>query len=100
MGTVGRRKVESGEGEQESMDLIVHFSPTSSFSEYYRSIRTTLLLSGPDAKTQGIIMTSALPEEGKTATASNLAVALAQAGKNVVLIDADLRKPRLHKIFG
>jgi len=90
---------ENPKPEQESMDLIVHFSPRSSFSEYYRSIRTTLLLSATDAKRQAIIVTSALPQEGKTATVSNLAVALAQAGKSVVIIDADLRKPRLHKIF-
>lgn len=99
LSAVGRRKPESQGGEQESMDLIVHFSPRSSFSEYYRSIRTTLLLSATDAKMKAIIVTSALPQEGKTATVSNLAVALAQAGKSVVVIDADLRKPRLHKIF-
>ncbi len=93
------RKLESRGGDQESMDLIVHFSPGSSFSEYYRSIRTTLLLSAADAKTQAVAVTSPLPQEGKTATISNLAVSLAQAEKSVVIIDADLRRPRLHKIF-
>lgn len=100
LSAVGRRKPESRGPESESMDLIVHFSPSSSFSEYYRSIRTTLLLSATDAKMRALAVMSPLPREGKTATVSNLAVALAQAGKSVVIIDADLRKPRLHKIFG
>jgi capsular exopolysaccharide synthesis family protein len=98
LNAVRRRKRESPVG-RESMDLIVHFSPRSSFSEYYRSIRTTLLLSTTDAKMRALAVTSPLPQEGKTATVSNLAVALAQADKSVVIIDADLRKPRLHKIF-
>ena len=81
------------------MDLLVHFSPGSPLSEYYRSIRTTLLMSATDAKMQVLAVTSPLPQEGKTGTLSNLASAFAQSGKSVVIIDADVRKPRLHKIF-
>ena len=99
LNAVHGRKPESPREEQESVDLIVHFSPKSSFSEYYRSIRTTIMLSGTDAKMRALAIMSPLPQEGKTATVSNLAGALAQAGKKVVIIDADLRKPRLHKIF-
>jgi len=99
LSAVGGRKPESRREGQKSMDLIVHSSPESSFSEYYRSIRTTVLLSETDAKMRVLAVMSPLPQEGKTATISNLACALAQAGKKVVLIDADLRKPRLHKIF-
>ena len=95
----GVRKPEPSGGEPESMDLIVHFSPKSSFAEYYRSIRTTLLFSTVDAKMRALAVMSPLPQEGKTATTCNLAVALAQAGKRVVILDADLRKPRLHKVF-
>jgi capsular exopolysaccharide synthesis family protein len=95
----GVRKPEPSGGEHDSMDLIVHFSPKSSFAEYYRSIRTTLLFSTVDAKMRALAVMSPLPQEGKTATTCNLAVALAQAGKRVVIIDADLRKPRLHKVF-
>ena len=96
----GLKKPEPRGGEQKSMDLIVHFSPKSSFAEQYRSIRTTLLFSTVDAKVRALAVMSPLPQEGKTATTCNLAVALAQAGKRVLIIDADLRKPRLHKVFG
>ncbi len=85
--------------EIRSIELITHFLPNSYISEYYRSVRTTLLLSAPDSKRRYLAVSSALPEEGKTATISNLAVALTQAGKKVLLVDADLRKPKLHKIF-
>jgi succinoglycan biosynthesis transport protein ExoP len=82
-----------------SIELITYFLPNSDISEHYRSVRTTLLLSALDSKRRYLAMSSALPEEGKTATISNLAVALAQAGKKVLLVDADLRKPKLHRIF-
>lgn len=99
MSAVGRPKPEARTEEQESMDLVVHFSPGSPFSEYYRSIRTTLLLTASDPKMQALAVMSPLPQEGKTGTLSNLAGAFAQSGRSVVIIDADLRKPRLHKIF-
>jgi capsular exopolysaccharide synthesis family protein len=95
----GLRESGPNGGEQESMDLIVHFSPKSAFSEHYRSIRTTLLFSTMDEKMRALAVMSPLPQEGKTATLCNLAVALAQAGKRVLILDADLRKPRLHKVF-
>lgn len=85
---------------QKSVDLIVHFSPKSFLSEYYRSIRTNVLHSEKNAKVKALAVMSPLPREGKTATISNLAATLAHADKKVVIIDADLRKPRLHKIFG
>jgi capsular exopolysaccharide synthesis family protein len=82
-----------------AVELIAHYSPKSNISENYRSIRTTLFLSSADAKLKALIISSPLPQEGKTATISNLGVTLAQADKRVVIIDCDLRKPRLHKIF-
>jgi polysaccharide biosynthesis transport protein len=94
-----RAKARPGVPPAKSIELICHQAPKSSYAESYRSIRTSLLLSAaaPDLRT--ILLTSPLPEEGKSVTASNLAVALAQTGKQTLLIDADLRKPRQHRIF-
>lgn len=83
-----------------SIELIAHRAPKSSFTESYRLIRTALLLSSADPEMKAIVVSSPLPSEGKSATVSNLAVTLAQAEKKVLLIDSDLRKPRLHRIFG
>jgi len=74
-------------------------SPKSNLAESYRTIRTSLLLSSADKKPKAIVVTSALPEEGKSATLSNLAVTLAQAGKTVLVVDSDFRKPTQHRIF-
>jgi len=79
-------------------ELISSLAPNSTYAEHYRSIRTTLLLSAPDTKLKTLVVTSALPKEGKTSTLSNLAVTLTQAGKRVLIIDADLRNPCQHKI--
>ena len=95
----GSDNIEDQAPDVPSMDLIAHFSPKSSFAESYRAIRTALLLSSTEDHPKTVVVTSPLPSEGKTATISNLAVTLTQAGKRVVIIDADLRKPRQHKIF-
>ena len=83
----------------ETIELIPYFLPKSTFSESYRSIRTALLLSSADKDIKALAVSSPLPREGKTATVSNLAVTLAQMDKKVLLVDSDLRKPRLHRIF-
>ncbi|MGB7297261.1 MAG: polysaccharide biosynthesis tyrosine autokinase [Candidatus Aminicenantales bacterium] len=85
--------------EINSIELITHLSPNSNMAESYRTIRTSLLLSSPEKKPRAIMLTSALPEEGKSSTLSNLAVTLAQAGKTVLVIDSDFRRPTQHKIF-
>jgi capsular exopolysaccharide synthesis family protein len=80
-------------------DLVTEAEGRSVASEAYRGLRTSLLLSNPGRPPRKIMITSALPEEGKTATAINLAVVLAQLGGRVLLIDTDLRRPRVHKPF-
>jgi len=85
--------------EIKSIELIAHLSPKSNLAESYRTIRTSLLLSSADRKPKAIVVTSALPEEGKSVTLSNLAVTLAQANKNVLIVDSDFRKPTQHRIF-
>ena len=74
--------------------------PKSQFTEAFRSLRTALLLSTVGREPRFILFTSATPSEGKTTTASNLAVILSQRGTRVLLIDADLRRPNIHHRFG
>jgi succinoglycan biosynthesis transport protein ExoP len=84
--------------ELKEIELLPQSKPRHAISEAYRSLRTALLLSSAH-QLRVIALTSAQSGEGKTATASNLAVVMAQLGKQVLLIDADLRKPRLHRVF-
>jgi capsular exopolysaccharide synthesis family protein len=92
IGRARRRALESAE----SLDLLPHRDGRSRAAEAYRELRTSLLLSHAGEPPRRILITSALPQEGKSTTALNLAVVLAQLGGRVLLVDADLRKPRLH----
>lgn len=82
-----------------SPELIVHDAPMSGIAEASRSIRTNLMFMAPDKPYRTLLVTSAGPAEGKTTMACCLAIAMAQAGKRVLLVDCDLRRPRLHRIF-
>jgi len=93
-----KRGKENG-GEAKAIEMINYVDPESPLSESYRNIRTSILLSTAGQAPRIITVSSARPAEGKTSTAVNLAVAFHQLGKKVLLIDGDMRKPRIHKIF-
>src|SRR5580698_10098506 len=85
---------------KEAVELVTQVRPQSQMAESYRALRTSLLLSNLGAPPRVIMVTSALPQEGKTTTSINCAVVLAQKGVRVLLIDADLRRPSIHKTLG
>ncbi len=80
-------------------ELIAHAMPDSSAAECARSIRTSLTFSSPDKPFRKILVTSGSPSEGKTTVAATLAIVFAQAGHRTVLVDCDLRRSRLHRVF-
>jgi polysaccharide biosynthesis transport protein len=87
--------------ERDNRDIIyVSEEPRSPISEAFRSLRANLEFAGPEAPLRTLLVTSANPSEGKTTISINLATVLAQGGKQVVLVDADLRRPHVHKFFG
>ena len=80
-------------------ELIVHKNPKSPNSEIFRTLRTNIQFMNTNKKLKTLLVTSTFPGEGKSWVASNLAVTFAQAGKKVILIDADMRKGRQYRIF-
>ncbi|MBY0219429.1 CpsD/CapB family tyrosine-protein kinase [Paenibacillus illinoisensis] len=83
----------------EKMNLVTMVNPKSPNSEAYRKLRTNIQFSSIDSQIQTIMIASAVSGEGKTTTIGNLAVTYAQEGKKVLLMDTDLRKPAVHRMF-
>ncbi len=104
---LGRRRLAAGPGALQkrnghpgNQELLMNVDSRSPLAEAYRHLRTSVLLSTAGRAPRSLLVTSSLPGEGKTTTAVNTAVSLAQTGASVVLIDADMRRPRLRSIFG
>ncbi len=83
-----------------SQDLLVATQPKSAVAECLRAVRTNLLFMSPEKPLKAIMVTSSGPQEGKTTTATSLAITMAGSGNTVLLVDADMRRPRIHRIFG
>jgi len=111
VGSAARRKALTGAGAlqkrngsnghvSDNPELLMNVDGRSALAESYRHLRTSVLLSTAGRAPKALLVTSSLPGEGKTTTAVNTALSLAQTGASVCIIDADMRRPRLREIFG
>ncbi len=99
-GKNGKRRRRAPPPAVASRDLFVHTHPMSAAAECCRTIRTNLTFMSADDPIRSLVITSANPREGKTTVTANIAISLAQSGKRVLLVDTDLRRPRVHRAFG
>jgi capsular exopolysaccharide synthesis family protein len=95
----GRRRRTKTRIPDSDRDLVVHLEPRSSVAECCRTIRTNLTFQSADRPLRTLAVTSAQPQDGKTTVAISVAITLAQGGRRVLIIDTDLRRPRLRKAF-
>ena len=82
------------------IDFITHYDSRSPVSEAYRAIRTNLQFAGAGKQLKTLVFTSVIPGEGKSTTVANLAIAMGQDDKHILLVDCDMRKPVVHRRFG
>jgi polysaccharide biosynthesis transport protein len=94
------RSLQSVKHRESKVELVAYYRPKSEAAESYRSLRTSILLSALDSPPKVLLVTSPLPQEGKTTTSVNCAIVLAQRGSRVLLVDADMRRPGVHRAFG
>ena len=87
-------------GREAAPALVTRLDPTSAAAEAYRTLRARIQLADLDRRCRSIVVTSSSPGEGKSTTVANFGVVLVQSGSRVCLIDSDLRRPTLHRIFG
>jgi non-specific protein-tyrosine kinase len=86
---------------KESMaGLVAYSEPKSAAAEAYRTLRTNIQFASPDKPVHALLATSTSPDDGKSTTIANLAITFAEAGSATILVDADLRRPHLHNLFG
>jgi non-specific protein-tyrosine kinase len=97
LGAIERMKGDRNRGEIYRLTALLY--PRSSAAEAYRMLRTNIEFASLDGPIRTLLVTSSAPGDGKTVTAANLAVVFAQAGRRVLLVDADLRKPGVHQVF-
>jgi succinoglycan biosynthesis transport protein ExoP len=99
IGLIGEMKSPNGKGNEQAIGKFVVENPLSPITEAFRDLRTNLDFAGVDKPLKTLLITSPNPEEGKTTIATNLAAVIAQGEKKVILVDADLRKPSIHKFL-
>ena len=97
LGTI--TKMRGGKDRSEIYRLATLLNHLGPVAEAYRSLRTSIEFAAVDAPVRTLLVTSAIPGEGKTTTAANVAIVFAQAGRRTILLDADFRKPGIHRIF-
>ncbi|MBA2665325.1 MAG: polysaccharide biosynthesis tyrosine autokinase [Bradymonadaceae bacterium] len=85
---------------ESALDTLTHTAPRSSFAEGIKSLRANLMFMAPDNPPKLLLMTSPGPSEGKTLTSVNMGIALSQSGLRTLIVDSDLRRPRVHKALG